>query len=51
MKGGMSAVPLVDGAPLQGDSFKHHIQDTLRSGVGLCKREVWLSGGNFLKKE
>lgn len=40
LKGGLSAVPLVDGQPLEGDSFKHHVRDTLRSGAGLCKREV-----------
>jgi L-aspartate oxidase len=38
--GGLSAVPLVDGAPLQGDDFKSHIRDTLRAGAGLCNREV-----------
>eukprot|EP00667_Euglena_gracilis_P004470 EG_transcript_4494 len=40
MKGGLSAVPLVGGTPLEGDSFRHHINDILRSGAGLCKREV-----------
>eukprot|EP00668_Euglena_longa_P016200 GGOE01020422.1.p1 GENE.GGOE01020422.1~~GGOE01020422.1.p1 ORF type:complete len:620 (-),score=210.28 GGOE01020422.1:780-2567(-) len=40
MKGGLSAVPIVGGAPLEGDSFKHHIRDMLRSGAGLCKKEV-----------
>jgi len=39
-QGGVSAVPLENGVPVNGDSFQNHIQDTLAAGAGLCQREV-----------
>lgn len=33
--GGIAAVPLLDGKPLEGDSLEQHVQDTLRAGAGL----------------
>ena len=40
LKGGIAAVPLEGGKPLEGDSFNRHIRDTLRTGHGLCRPEV-----------
>eukprot|EP00667_Euglena_gracilis_P005630 EG_transcript_5672 len=39
-QGGVSAVPLENGIPVAGDSFKNHIDDTLKAGAGLCQKEV-----------
>ncbi len=39
-QGGIAAVPLVDGKPLQGDSLDSHIKDTLEAGKGISDRRV-----------
>jgi len=40
IKGGISAVPRIDGKPLQGDSPDLHVKDTLRAGKGLNDAEI-----------
>ncbi|MFH1248625.1 MAG: FAD-binding protein [archaeon] len=38
--GGLAAVPLVNGKPIQGDSFKKHISDTLKAGNGINDKKI-----------
>eukprot|EP00906_Rhabdomonas_costata_P023360 RCo033621 len=39
-QGGLAAVPIIGGKPIEGDSFQDHVTDTLRAGAGLCNEAV-----------
>ncbi|MFH1637508.1 MAG: L-aspartate oxidase [Candidatus Woesearchaeota archaeon] len=39
-QGGISAVPITNKHPLEGDSFESHIEDTEKAGAGICNKKV-----------